>query len=152
MPTLDQVNAFLNTTKDAREYKRAMAVKLLLLEFEPRDIAELLQVTASFVSKWKKLCFEHGVAVFVIKYHGYQGYLTSEQRQSITERIKTQHIANIDDLVVSSGFRGLPAIVFGVITNDDQVKDDQATQVIRKAANFIGFGAKLAEEAFQQVG
>ena len=99
MPTLDQVNAFLNTTKDAREYKRAMAVKLLLLEFEPRDIAELLQVTASFVSKWKKLCFEYGVAVFVIKYHGYQGYLTSEQRQSITERIKTQHIANIDDLI-----------------------------------------------------
>src|SRR6266511_4086915 len=92
MPTLDQVNAFLNTTKDAREYKRAMAVKLLLLEFEPRDIAELLQVTESFVSKWKKLYSEHGVAVFVIKYHGYQGYLTSEQRQSITERIKTQHI------------------------------------------------------------
>ena len=57
-----------------------------------------------------------------------------------------------DNPVVSSGFRGLPAIVFGVITNDDQVKDDQATQVIRKAANFIGFGAKLAEEAFQQVG
>jgi putative transposase len=76
-----------------------MAVKLLLLEFEPRDIAELLQVTESFVSKWKKLCFEHGVAVFVIKYHGYQGYLTSEQRQSITEQIKTQHIATIDDLI-----------------------------------------------------
>jgi transposase len=89
MPTLEQVNAFLQATKDAREYKRAMAVKLLLLEFEPRDIAELLQVTESFVSKWKKLCFEHGVAVFVIKYHGYQGYLTSEQRQSITEQIKT---------------------------------------------------------------
>jgi hypothetical protein len=61
MSTLDQVNAVLSTTKDARAYKRAMAVKLLLLEFEPRDIAELLQVTESFVSTWKKLCFEHGV-------------------------------------------------------------------------------------------
>ena len=48
MPTLDQVNTFLDTTKDAREYKRAMAVKLLLLEFEPHDIAELLHVTESF--------------------------------------------------------------------------------------------------------
>ena len=99
MSTLDHINAFLDTTKDAREYKRAMAVKLLLLEFEPRDIAELLQVTESFVSKWKKLCFQHGVAVFVIKYHGYQGYLTSEQRQSITVWIKSQKIRNIDDLV-----------------------------------------------------
>jgi putative transposase len=99
MSTLDQVNAFLDITKDAREYKRAMAVKLLLLEFEPHDIAELLQVTESFVSKWKGLCFEHGVDAFVLKYHGYQGYLTSEQRQSITAWIKTQKIRTIDELI-----------------------------------------------------
>lgn len=99
MPTLDQVNTFLDTTKDAREYKRAMAVKLLLLEFEPHDIADLLHVTESFVSKWKRLCSEHGTDVFVLKYHGYQGYLTPEQRQSITEWIKAQKIQNMDDLV-----------------------------------------------------
>ena len=99
MPTLEQVNTFLDTTKDAREYKRAMAVKLLLLEFEPRDIAELLHVTESFVSKWKKLSFEHGVTIFALKYYGYQGYLSSEQRQSITHQIKTQPIATIDDLI-----------------------------------------------------
>src|SRR5215211_9273706 len=95
MPTLEQVNTFLDTTKDAREYKRAMAVKLLLLEFEPHDIAALLQVTESFVSKWKRLCFEHGVDVFVLKYHGYQGYLTSEQRQSITEWIMTSSLRQV---------------------------------------------------------
>jgi putative transposase len=99
MPTLDQVNAFLDATKDVREYKRAMAVKLLLLEFEPRDIADLLSVTESFVSKWKRLYFEHGVDVFVIQYHGYQGYLTPEQRQSITAWIKAQKIWSIDDLI-----------------------------------------------------
>src|SRR5262249_4907016 len=57
-----------------------------------------------------------------------------------------------DDLIVSSSFRGLPPIVLGIIANDDQVKDHQATQLIGKGANFIGFGAKLTEEAFQQVG
>ena len=88
MPTLEQVNIFLGTTKDAREYKRAMAVKLLLLEFEPHDIAALLHVTESFVSKWKRLCSEHGTDVFVLKYHGYQGYLTPEQRQSITAALQ----------------------------------------------------------------
>src|SRR5262249_32042126 len=54
--------------------------------------------------------------------------------------------------IVSSSFRGLPPIVLGIIANDDQVKDHQATQLIGKGANFIGFGAKLTEEAFQQVG
>jgi transposase len=76
-----------------------MAVKLVLLEFEPRDIAELLRVTESFVSKWKGLCFEHGVDAFVLKYHGYQGYLTPDQRQSIIEWIKAQKIRNIDNLI-----------------------------------------------------
>ena len=55
-------------------------------------------------------------------------------------------------MVVSSGFRGLAPIMFGIIANDDQVKDHQAAEVIGKSANFIGFGAKLAEEAFQEVG
>jgi putative transposase len=76
-----------------------MAVKMLLLAFEPHDIAELLQVTESFVSKWKGRYVEHGVDVFVLKYHGYQGYLTSEQRQSITAWIKAQKIRNIDELI-----------------------------------------------------
>ena len=61
MPTLDQVNAFLNTTKDAREYKRAMAVKLLLLEFEPRDIADLLQVTESFGNRSRGIVYAASV-------------------------------------------------------------------------------------------
>ena len=55
-------------------------------------------------------------------------------------------------LVVSSGFRGLTAIMFGIIANDNQVKDDQATELVGKGANLIGFGAKLAKEPFQQIG
>ena len=96
---LDAINVFLNTTKDIRAYKRAMAVKMLLLDFQPRDIAALLNITEAFVSKWKGLYFEYGVDVFVVKYHGYQGYLTPEQRQSIIERIKTEKIWDIGALV-----------------------------------------------------
>jgi putative transposase len=59
----------------------------------------MLNVTESFVSKWKKQCFDHGVDALTIKYYGYQGYLTPEQRQSITEWIKAQKTWNIDDLV-----------------------------------------------------
>ena len=53
---------------------------------------------------------------------------------------------------MSSSFRGSPPIVFGIIADNNQVKDHQATQVIGKGANLIGFGAKLAKKAFQQVG
>ena len=52
----------------------------------------------------------------------------------------------IEKPIVSRGFRGLPTVVFGVITDDDQVKDDQTTDVIGKGANLIGLRAKLTEE------
>ncbi len=42
--------------------------------------------------------------------------------------------------------------MLGVIPRDDQVKHGEATQIIGGGANLIGFGAELAEEAFQQIG
>ncbi len=54
--------------------------------------------------------------------------------------------------VVSSSFRGVAPVMFGIIADDNQVKDHQATDVVGKGPHFVRFGAKLAEEAFQQVG
>jgi hypothetical protein len=42
--------------------------------------------------------------------------------------------------------------MFGIITDDDQVKNHQGAQFIGKSANLIGFGAELAKEVLQQVG
>jgi len=36
-----------------REVKRALAVKMILFDFKTEDICALLNVSASFVSKWK---------------------------------------------------------------------------------------------------
>lgn len=41
--------------------------------------------------------------------------------------------------------------MLGVVTDDDQVKDGEAGELIGEGANLIGFGAELAEEALQEV-
>jgi hypothetical protein len=38
-PSIDVINPFLDTTEDVMEYKRAMAVKMILLDFRPCDMA-----------------------------------------------------------------------------------------------------------------
>jgi hypothetical protein len=53
---------------------------------------------------------------------------------------------------VSSSFRGSSTVVFGIITNDDQMEDHKAAHFIGEGANFVSLGTKLAEEAFQQIG
>ena len=50
-------------------------------------------------------------------------------------------------VVVSSGFRHGTAVVLGVVTDDDQVKDGEAGQRIGEGSNLIGLGAELSEEA-----
>jgi RHS repeat-associated protein len=54
--------------------------------------------------------------------------------------------------VVSSSFRASSAIMFGIIADDNQVKDDERTELIGKGPDLVRFGAELAKEPFQQVG
>jgi hypothetical protein len=54
--------------------------------------------------------------------------------------------------IVSSSLRGFAAIMFGIIADDDQVEDDQTTELVGKRTNLIRFGAKLPKEAFEQIG
>ncbi len=98
-PSVDAITTFLDTTEDVMEYKRAMAVRMILLDFRPCDIALALNVTEAFVSKWKILSFKGGIDVFTVKYHGSHGYLTSEQRQLVLHAITVEKMENVDALV-----------------------------------------------------
>jgi putative transposase len=98
-PSVDAITAFLDTTEDVREYKRAMAVKMILLDFRPCDSALALNVTEAFVSKWKILYFKSGMDAFTVKYQGSHGYLTAEQRQSVLHAITVEKMWSVDALV-----------------------------------------------------
>ncbi len=52
--------------------------------------------------------------------------------------------------ILSSSLRHLSAIVFGVVSDDNEMEYRETAHLIRERANLIGFGAKLAKEPFQQ--
>jgi len=98
MSDIEAITNFLETTKDAREYKRALAVRLLLLMVEPITISEMLHVSPAFISKWKTNYFKEGVSAFTVKYHGYDGYFTKDQHDAIISWIKEQNSWDVDAL------------------------------------------------------
>ena len=53
MDIISELNNFINQTKEAREIKRALAVKMILEGKSYHEIKELLQVSHSFISLWK---------------------------------------------------------------------------------------------------
>ena len=80
------------------ECKRAVAVKMFISNFNTKDICDLLNVSDSFVSKWKIIYENEGAGGLKIKYEGGKGFLTEDQRYEIIMYLKQQSHYNVEQL------------------------------------------------------
>ena len=81
-----------------REVKRALAVKMILLDFKTEDICTLLNVSASFVSKWKIKFENEGAEALKLNYKGGTGFLTADQRDEILFYLRMQPHYSVEAL------------------------------------------------------
>ncbi len=95
---IEELEAFLVEKRDAREYRRALAVKMALKGYVYDVICAILSVTPGFISQSKKAFSEHGTAGLVLKYKGNPGFLTSEERDEIIRWLKEQKEWNVERL------------------------------------------------------
>lgn len=86
----DPLHQFLHETRDTREYRRAVAVQMAHQGINYDVIATVLQVSKAFISKWKGIYAEQGVAGLCIGYHGSVGYLSAEQRDQTIAWLREQ--------------------------------------------------------------
>jgi transposase len=89
---------FLNESRDAREYRRAIAVKLAIQGYLYEFIGDMLQVSPSFVSKAKQAYDANGIAGLQLRYQGSQPYLSVEQQQALIQWLKSQQEWSIERL------------------------------------------------------
>lgn len=95
MTTIDDI---INTSNDVREIKRALSVKMLESGMAPKSIAELLNVSEQFVSKWKICYEEEGAVGLYLAYQGRLPYLSPEQEQKIVEWIQGHETISVEAL------------------------------------------------------
>lgn len=84
------LSEFLRTTRDAREYKRALAVQMATQRYPYATISQLLQVSEPFISKWKKVYAELGLVGLHVGYQGSESYLTAPERTEVLVWIAAQ--------------------------------------------------------------
>lgn len=80
MQTLEEI---INDSKDSRELKRALAVKMSQARIKHQDIAKFLQVSPSFISKWCLIYEEQGDSALLLNYPGKRGYLSDDEKQEV---------------------------------------------------------------------
>ena len=84
---LDEI---ISGSREAREVKRALCVKMALSSLPVSQICELLNVSASFVSKWRGIYKAQGATGLGLSYVGSQSFLTPEQRSEVIAWIQGQ--------------------------------------------------------------
>lgn len=80
------------------ECKRAIAVKMFISNFKTEDICHLLNVSDSFVSKWKMIYENEGASGLKVNYKGGKGFLTEDQHDEVIFHIKNQPYYSVEEL------------------------------------------------------
>lgn len=83
---------------ESLEFKRAVAVKMFISDFKTEDICHLLNVSDSFVSKWKIIYENEGADGLKVNYKGGKGFLTEDQHYEIIFHIKNQPYSSVEEL------------------------------------------------------
>ena len=92
---MEDLDAIINESRDAREVKRALCVKMALGALPVAQICEWLNVSAPFVSKWRGLYEAQGAAALGVGYAGSQGYLTEAQKGEVIAWIQAQPTVSV---------------------------------------------------------
>lgn len=79
---------FIKSNPDARELKRALAVKFVKLDKNYREIMKLLDVSLGFISKWQQVYDAKGIGGLKLGYKGRASYLTPEETEAVIEWLK----------------------------------------------------------------
>jgi transposase len=95
---LEELQNFIDRTKDIREWKRAQSVKLRLQGFSYREIEKRLEVSISFIAQTQRKYISQGLAGLKLKYRGSKSYLTSQQLCETMQWLSQPENRNISDL------------------------------------------------------
>jgi putative transposase len=96
---IQQLRSFIRTNPDARELKRALAVKMALAEKPYAEISTLLEINRSVITYWKQRFIEQGIAGIKLGYQGAKSLLSTDERQEIIHWLETKKYWNLDELV-----------------------------------------------------
>ncbi|RKZ51945.1 MAG: transposase [Candidatus Parabeggiatoa sp. nov. 2] len=96
MLTLEEI---IKNSKDSRETKRAIAVKVSLFGIKHKEIADIVTVSEAFVSKWRGIYETEGPEALLLKHKGSQGYLSSSEIDAVIAFLKTKTHYTIEELL-----------------------------------------------------
>lgn len=83
---------------DKLECKRALAVKMVIYGYSNSLITSLLDVSESFIRKWRFQYTQGGIDMLRLQYKGSKGLLTPDERAHVVAFLKTKTYYSVEEL------------------------------------------------------
>ncbi|WP_250126620.1 helix-turn-helix domain-containing protein [Chroococcidiopsis sp. CCMEE 29] len=96
---MDSLEEFIQSNRNHRELKRAIAVQMSQRGHTHREIRDVLQVSVGFVTTCCQRYEANGVEGLKVNYWGTQGDLTPEQKQEILKWLTQKDAWLLEEVV-----------------------------------------------------
>lgn len=95
---------FIDLRPDAREVRKALAVKLVYQGYLYDEIQTILDVSRGSITGWKQAYEQNGIDGLRLNYKGRKSYLSSEQRQEVLSWLQTKDCWELGELEYKLAF------------------------------------------------
>ena len=95
---MTSVDEIITESRDAREVKRALSVKMGMTGITPTVISQVLNVSLQYVSKWKVIYEMEGAEGLGLGYQGGQSYLSAPEREAVITWINRHETLSVEAL------------------------------------------------------
>ena len=99
-----ELQEFIDNRPDAREVRKALAVKLVYQGYKYEEIQTILDVSIGSITSWKNAYKEYGISGLRLNYQGRKSYLSDEQREKILSWLQTKDIWELGELEYKLAF------------------------------------------------
>ena len=95
---MNDLKRLINTARESRELKRALAVRNTLGGRPWFDVAKELDVCESFIGKWRQIYAKQGIEGLKLSYKGSKGYLDAQAKTDVMKWLLEQSCWNVESL------------------------------------------------------
>jgi len=96
---IDTLTQFIDRNPEPRELKRALAIKMSLEGISYQKIQQILGMSPTRISVWKKQFIARGLEGIKLGYQGKKSYLSSEEIPEVLEWLQEKESYLLEELV-----------------------------------------------------
>lgn len=101
---ISELQEFIRMHSDAREVRKALALKLVYQGYAYEEIQIILDVSLGSITGWKQAYEQQGIDGLRLKHKGRKSYLNSQQREEVLSWLQTKDIWELGELEYKLAF------------------------------------------------